>query len=92
MPLCFCGLLQAVAVSLHDVSEPQPLALPHYSGEIYIYVALVLGGVWMFSTAPLIIMAGLVVVSCFKAGGGGVGGAVYGLLLSSLVEQHSLRC
>lgn len=57
-------------MSLHDVSEPQPLALPHYSGEIYIYVALILGGVWMFSTAPLIVMAGVIVVSCWGKGGG----------------------
>jgi hypothetical protein len=59
--------MQDLAVSLHDVSEPQPLALPRYTGEIYIYVALVLGGVWMFSTAPLIIMLGVMVVS--KGGG-----------------------
>jgi hypothetical protein len=45
------------------VSEPRPLALPRYGGEIYIYAALVLGGVWMFSTAPLVIMLGVMVVS-----------------------------
>lgn len=71
IPVC-CRLLyhlQTLAVSLHDVSEPQPLALPGYTGEIYIYVALVLGGVWMFSTAPLIIILGVMVVS--RLGGGG---------------------
>lgn len=63
--LCCCdtAALQVIAVSLHDATEPQPLALPRYAGEIYVYVALVLGGVWMFSTAPLIIMMGVMVVS-----------------------------
>lgn len=59
--------LQAIDVSLHDASEPQPLALPHYGGEVYIYVALVLGGVWLFSTGPLIITLGYMVVSLSAA-------------------------
>lgn len=58
-----CFVLQAITISVHDVSEPQPLALPHYHGELYIYVALVLGGIWMFATVPLIVMLGVLVVS-----------------------------
>lgn len=58
---------QVVAVSLHDVLEPRPLALPRYGGEIYIYAALVVGGVWLLSTAPLIIMLGVMVVSVLAA-------------------------
>jgi hypothetical protein len=53
---------------LHDVSEPQPLALPKYQGELYIYVALVMGAIWMFSSVPLIFLFGLVVVSDDRGG------------------------
>ncbi|KAF6257202.1 hypothetical protein COO60DRAFT_1640125 [Scenedesmus sp. NREL 46B-D3] len=53
----------SVTLSVHDVAEPLPLALPRYSGELYVYVALVLGGVWMFSTAPLIVMFGVVLIN-----------------------------
>lgn len=45
------------------MTQPEPLALPRYAGELYVYVALVLGGIWMFATVPLIIMFGLVLVS-----------------------------
>jgi len=61
-------LLQDIAISLHDVSEPQPLALPKYQGELYIYVALVMGAIWMFSSVPLIFLFGLVVVSDDQGG------------------------
>ncbi|WIA23664.1 hypothetical protein OEZ85_000365 [Tetradesmus obliquus] len=54
---------QLVTVTLADVTEPQPLALPRYGGELYVYVALVLGGVWMFSTVPLIVMFGVVLIN-----------------------------
>jgi hypothetical protein len=56
---------QVVDISLHDVAEPRPLALPHYTGEVYVYAALALGGVWLVSTAPLLIMLGVLVVSLF---------------------------
>lgn len=62
-PLAHHCHFQTVAVSLRDVTEPQPLQLPHYGGELYVYVALVLGGLWLFTTAPLIIMLGVMVVS-----------------------------
>jgi hypothetical protein len=52
-----------VAVELRDVSEPLPLALPRYAGNAYVYAALVLGGVWMFSTLPLLAMFVVVLVS-----------------------------
>eukprot|EP00775_Hariotina_reticulata_P008415 gene8415-8599_t len=56
-------LPQNILISLHDVSEPQPLALPKYQGELYIYVALVMGAIWMFSSVPLVFLFGLIVVS-----------------------------
>jgi hypothetical protein len=59
-------LLQVLTLSVRDVAEPLPLALPRYGGELYVYVALVLGGVWMFSTVPLIVMFGVVLVSASR--------------------------
>jgi hypothetical protein len=52
-----------IAVTVRDVSAPEALALPHYHGEMYIFAALAMGGVWMFSSAPLIILFGVVYVS-----------------------------
>lgn len=74
LPACLAPC-QVVAVSLHDVSEPCPLALPRFVGEIYIYAALVLGGVWLFSTTPLVIMLGVMVVSVLAAALSGRGSA-----------------
>ena len=54
---------QVIAVTVRDVSAPEPLALPRYSGEISIFAAIAMGGVWMFSSAPLIILFGVVYVS-----------------------------
>ena len=51
-----------ISVELRDVSEPLPLALPKYGGNAYIYGAVVMGGVWMFSTVPLLVMYGVVLV------------------------------
>ena len=56
-------LLGQVALQVRDVSEPLPLALPHYGGNIYIYAAIVMGGVWMFSTVPLLLAFVIVFVS-----------------------------
>eukprot|EP00879_Flechtneria_rotunda_P023539 GHRR01024902.1.p1 GENE.GHRR01024902.1~~GHRR01024902.1.p1 ORF type:complete len:440 (+),score=108.58 GHRR01024902.1:99-1418(+) len=53
---------QELALSLHDVSEPQPLALPQYHGELYVYMALVLGGVWWLATLLLVILLAIIVV------------------------------
>jgi hypothetical protein len=52
-----------VSIQLRDVAEPLPLALPRYAGNIYIYAAIVMGGIWMFLTVPLLAMAGLIFVS-----------------------------
>lgn len=51
-----------IEVTLRDVSEPLPLALPRYGGNVYIYAGIVLGGVWMFSTVPLLLAGALVMV------------------------------
>jgi hypothetical protein len=75
-------LLQLITLSVRDVAEPQPLALPRYGGELYVYVALVLGGIWMFSTVPLIVMFGVVMVSAELAV----------IQLSLCVMQLSLCC
>ncbi|KAI8474168.1 MAG: hypothetical protein J3K34DRAFT_496058 [Monoraphidium minutum] len=55
--------LQPVSVQLRDVSEPLPLALPRYGGNIYIYAAVCMGGLWMFSTVPLLAMFVLVFIN-----------------------------
>lgn len=60
--LC-CNGLQAVGVSVRDLSAPQPLALPAYKGEMYVLVAIAMGGIFMFSAGPLILLGGLIMVS-----------------------------
>ena len=60
---------QVLSVQLRDVSEPLPLALPRYAGEIYIYAALIMGGVWMLSTVPLLAAYALVFVSAARVAG-----------------------
>lgn len=65
-------IVQTISVELRDVSEPLPLALPRYAGNIYIYAALVMGAIWMFSTVPLLAMFVVVLV-----------GSIYGLYYRS---------
>ena len=62
-PCRVATVLQPVSVQLRDVAEPLPLALPRYGGNIYIYAAICMGGIWMFSTVPLLAMFALVFVS-----------------------------
>lgn len=46
---------QAVMVTLRDVAAPRPLALPPYRGQLYIYVALGVGALWMVCTGLLLL-------------------------------------
>eukprot|EP00877_Chromochloris_zofingiensis_P005182 jgi/Chrzof1/14665/Cz09g11100.t1 len=57
------GWTSAVGVSVRDLSAPQPLALPAYKGEMYVLVAIAMGGIFMFSAGPLILLGGLIMVN-----------------------------
>lgn len=46
-----------------DVSEPQVLALPHYRGEIYVYLAIVAGGIFVLTMAPVLLISCIISVS-----------------------------
>jgi hypothetical protein len=53
-PLDFprCIAMQ-VGIELHDVAAPGPLALPGNKGALYIYIAICMGGIWLFSLVPM---------------------------------------
>jgi hypothetical protein len=57
---------QEVQLVVRDVSEPRALALPGYRGQLYVYLAIAMGGVFLITAVPL--LAALVVI---YVGGGG---------------------
>jgi hypothetical protein len=55
--------VQEVAVVVVDVSESKVLALPHYRGEIYVYLAIVAGGIFVLTMAPVLLISCIISVS-----------------------------
>jgi hypothetical protein len=55
--------LQEVQVVVRDVAEPRVLALPHYRGEIYIFLAIVSGGIFALTMAPVLLISCIISVS-----------------------------
>ena len=47
--------LQEVQLVVRDVSEPTPLALPAYKGEVYVFLAVAMGGVFTLAAAALLV-------------------------------------
>jgi hypothetical protein len=70
LSLCLCACVpQSVGVSVVDLAYPRWFQLPDYGGLYYIWVALVMGFLWMWSNGLILFVIVLVWVRRRRMGG-----------------------